>query len=153
MNGKYQALFAMFQFASTKLKYPKIRFIASTEHQESVVLYLATRGYIAVKVDGVYVGKLADANSFRMYSGTTELQCSIESFCSNPLESAIVKGQQYGNCCFCGIELTNRASLQMGYGPICADKYGLPWHFTEPALADLGDFNGKTAPFHKNDQY
>jgi hypothetical protein len=36
-------------------------------------------------------------------------------------------GQKYKHCCFCGLELTDAPSLAAGYGPICADKWGLPW--------------------------
>jgi hypothetical protein len=36
-------------------------------------------------------------------------------------------GKKYSHCCFCGLELTDAPSLAAGYGPICADKWGLPW--------------------------
>ena len=136
-NNKYQKLFDLFTTASSHLKYPKISF--NSLSNDKVQLYLATKKYIAIKVNGEYVGKIQpfeNANgewdaSFRMYQGSTELQREIESFCANPLESAILRGQAYSHCCFCNLELTNKASLQMGYGPICADNYGLPWKYTE----------------------
>ena len=31
-----------------------------------------------------------------------------------------------GECCFCGLPLSNQDSIARGYGPICADKFGLP---------------------------
>lgn len=150
-ENKYQQLFNLFHTAGKHLKYPKITFTASSGNNSRVQLYLATKGYIAIKVNGEYVGKIdSQYHSFRMYQGTTELQSEVMAFCMEPLKSAIVKGQQYSNCCFCRLELTNKASVQMGYGPICAENYGLPWEYTEPELAN---FDGKTIPFHKNDQY
>lgn len=141
MFHRYQKLINLFNTARTHLKYPKISFNAKDDTGNyKVQLYLATKGYIAIKVDNVYVGKIQPYESiegmqysFRMYQGSTILQHEIESFCMNPLENAVAYGQAYSNCCFCGLELTNKASLQMGYGPICADNYGLPWSYTSNA--------------------
>ena len=39
-------------------------------------------------------------------------------------------GHQHENCVFCSRSLTDDKdgrSVQVGYGPICASKYGLPW--------------------------
>jgi len=36
-------------------------------------------------------------------------------------------GRKTGRCCFCGLQLTDGRSVVVGYGPICADNYGLPW--------------------------
>jgi len=45
-------------------------------------------------------------------------------------EQAAAFGKQYGNCVFCARDLTDDAegrSVQVGYGPVCARKHGLPW--------------------------
>jgi len=125
--NSFAELFRMFTIASSHLKYPKIRFTASTG--EKVQLYLATKGYIAIKVNGTYVGKLQNENHFVIYGSNgvpSGLQSEIFSFCLTPLTSAVVKGLAFSQCCFCGLELTNKYSLQAGYGPICAENYGLP---------------------------
>ena len=36
-------------------------------------------------------------------------------------------GRNFGSCCFCGRLLEKTCSILFGYGPICAEKYGLPW--------------------------
>ena len=36
-------------------------------------------------------------------------------------------GKECGACVMCSRELTDPRSLAMGYGPVCADSYGLPW--------------------------
>ena len=46
---------------------------------------------------------------------------------SDPLGYAKIHGRRYSNCMFCGKELTHPDSLTVGYGPICAEKWGLPW--------------------------
>lgn len=48
-------------------------------------------------------------------------------FNEDPAGTASLQGQRYGNCCFCRLELTTNESLAVGYGPVCAEHYGLPW--------------------------
>jgi hypothetical protein len=42
-------------------------------------------------------------------------------------EDAHEFGDLYGECCFCGLALTDERSISAGYGPTCASKHGLPW--------------------------
>jgi len=42
------------------------------------------------------------------------------------VRSATLYGRKTGACCFCGRELTREDSIGAGYGPICAEKWGLP---------------------------
>jgi len=46
-------------------------------------------------------------------------------------------GKTTGNCCFCGIELTDPRSLAAGYGPICAGNYNLPWGKVDMDTSDF----------------
>ena len=45
----------------------------------------------------------------------------------DPAAVATAYGKRTGACCFCGIELSDARSVAMGYGPICAENFGLPW--------------------------
>ena len=126
MKPPFAELFTMFQNASATLKYPKIRF--STRDGNKIQLYLATKGYIAIKFNGEYVGKIPTANSkMVLYPAHMEYADELVAFCMHPLSQSKIHGQEYGHCCFCGLELVNAISVHHGYGPICADKYGLPW--------------------------
>lgn len=42
-------------------------------------------------------------------------------------KQAAVFGHNTGHCVFCSRELTDDRSLTVGYGPICAERNGLPW--------------------------
>lgn len=42
-------------------------------------------------------------------------------------EEAARFGALYGFCCACGRELETEESLEAGYGPKCATRYGWPW--------------------------
>lgn len=52
---------------------------------------------------------------------------ALEAFENDPAGTASLQGQRFGSCCFCRRELSTKESLFVGYGPVCADRYGLPW--------------------------
>lgn len=51
----------------------------------------------------------------------------LAEFAAKPAETAAVHGHTTGNCCFCDRPLTDARSTSVGYGPICAKKWSLPW--------------------------
>lgn len=50
----------------------------------------------------------------------------------DPKNSLATSGRELGECCFCSKRLVDPRSVNHGYGPICADKYGLPWKDESP---------------------
>lgn len=46
---------------------------------------------------------------------------------SNPAKIAAAYGIKTGNCCFCSTPLSDERSTSVGYGPICAGRFALPW--------------------------
>jgi Family of unknown function (DUF6011) len=52
---------------------------------------------------------------------------AVSDFCANPVDAVVKYGQKTGNCSFCARGLTDKESVARGYGPICADNYGLPY--------------------------
>lgn len=42
-----------------------------------------------------------------------------------PSSYLAMQGQKTGNCCCCGLELTNEESIAKGMGPICSVKWGV----------------------------
>jgi len=51
----------------------------------------------------------------------------VSEFAANPEEVAGRYGRLTGGCCFCAHPLKDNRSLSVGYGPICADRFGLNW--------------------------
>lgn len=51
----------------------------------------------------------------------------LEGFAKDPAGFAGAYGKKTGRCCFCSRELTTPESLHVGYGNVCAEKFGLPW--------------------------
>lgn len=46
---------------------------------------------------------------------------------ADPVQAAILSGKLTSCCSFCSRPLTDERSVKHGYGPICADNWGLPW--------------------------
>ena len=58
---------------------------------------------------------------------TDAVTALVKDFAADPAKVAGEHGHRTGNCCFCRKELTTTESLAAGYGPTCAEHYGLPW--------------------------
>lgn len=46
---------------------------------------------------------------------------------ADPVGFAAGYGKLTGSCCFCNSPLKTAESTEVGYGPVCAGKWGLPW--------------------------
>lgn len=140
MTDRYAEIFTLFTRAATHLRYPAMHL--RTKNGDKVRIYLATKGYIAIKFNGEYVGKLpaADKNIILYDSplfNHNELMSELEAFMEQPISESSLHGKEYGRCCFCNRELDNEGSIFHGYGPICAEKWGLPWSAERNWLDDL----------------
>lgn len=52
---------------------------------------------------------------------------ALRKVAADPQAAAVQHGRVSGCCCFCSRPLTDAGSVEHGYGPTCAEKYGLPW--------------------------
>lgn len=52
---------------------------------------------------------------------------ALQALATDPEAVAKAYGRKYGVCCFCSRGLTDERSVTAGYGPVCADRYGLDW--------------------------
>jgi len=59
----------------------------------------------------------------------------VAEFAKDPGAYAATYGKGTSRCCFCAKEITTAESKTVGYGPVCAKNYGLPWGSTTPAPA------------------
>lgn len=75
--------------------------------------------YGRIKLDGTFEAARNGAPA--------ELVTYLAQFAANPAETAAAHGHTTGNCCFCDRPLTDARSTSVGYGPICAKKWSLPW--------------------------
>ena len=129
----------IFDLASQTLKYPKlvIQFgdgsdlklsrAGPTSRFNGEVQLTDGRPYGQNKYYGRVTGhgELVLTGEGRHYEN--ELHSILKSMTTDLGAFAKMYGQKSGNCCFCRKELTTDKSLHAGYGPVCADNYGLAW--------------------------
>jgi hypothetical protein len=144
VRGAIAEIFALFtRAAAAGLKFPKIRLAADDD--TPVVFSRAGEksrytGEIMVTDGGPfgsnrYFGRI-DAAGY-LHEGrdlTYSVRTLIENFAADPAGVAAIYGKRTGSCCFCRKELSTRESLAVGYGPICAEKFGLPWGEIAPVV-------------------
>lgn len=123
----------MFQFARQTLKRPKITLVLKNGMRVKFAINW-NRGRLYMNSDGYGNG----FGSINIMDGVvrltpmgvqfrTELMELLEQFTADPKGTVIMHGKLTGNCGFCALGLTDPRSLHMGYGPICAKHWKLPW--------------------------
>lgn len=133
--GDFSGVIALFATAkNSKLKYPKI-----TMHDENGnTIQLSMAGAKAKKpgsinvTDGgkfgsnIWYGRvLADGTWEQSSKATREVGNLLKELSANPAAFAFKHGEKHGHCCFCNKKLTQENSMLAGFGPVCADNWGL----------------------------
>ena len=128
----FDSLVAKFKVArSNGLKRPKLTFTDAV--LGTIVLSLAgdnstNPNHIYIKTNGIYSGKVSPEGRF---SPSRDCSDAVKSYLKTLNGDVAAIGAQYGretgNCCFCAREITTDESMSVGYGPICASKWQLPW--------------------------
>lgn len=137
--GNLSGLVAMFQKAKQHLKYPKIFLVVNGKPLELALLgqKSKTPGHISV-TDGMpygqnaYYGKVSPEGELTPGRDLNEMMLLpvvdlLTSMAAQPEETAQKYGKLTGRCCFCNSKLTDEKSTAVGYGPVCADHFGLKW--------------------------
>jgi hypothetical protein len=113
----------LFEKASEKLKSPKI----ALQHFSLVRLDMV----VMIKInatDGVYGFIDMRSMALRQVGPVNQtILGELKELNANPAAYVTAYGVMTGNCCFCRHGLQESKSLAMGYGPVCARNYGLPW--------------------------
>lgn len=138
-------IFALFRRVAGKVQWPKLKYVAPNG-RDKIVFYVAGnkskyKGDIMI-TDGKsygqnkYYGRIAQSSGpnntpmlflARDARNEPDMDRTITEIVHNPTAYAKMQGIKYSYCCFCGTLIRNKNSLAVGYGPICADNYGLPW--------------------------
>jgi hypothetical protein len=69
----------------------------------------------------------ANGDFFGTRSADADVQALITEFADRPAEIAGKYGRLTGGCSFCNHKLEDGRSLDVGYGPVCAKRFGLAW--------------------------
>lgn len=101
--------------------------------RDTVYVNDPVRTYVSKK-DGterkVLYGTLDGAATFRASPFVDQalipgIKDTLKHLDDDPHKAARLEGHATGRCCFCARRLDNPESVAVGYGPICAEKYGL----------------------------
>lgn len=130
----FAAIAGLFAKVATTLKQPKIHLVAGDG--TFVVIRVASArskcpGAIDVTDDGDYgarryFGRIKHDGTYRGQAPDAVLDL-LRQFSDDPAGIASFYGRKTGRCSFCNLPLTDERSTAVGYGPICADRYDLPW--------------------------
>lgn len=136
--AEFTKMVEIFDAAAKGGKQPKITI--SNPEGEAIVIRIAGNmsrmpGTLDVLSPGAYENRkwygriLRDGNFEKSprEAMSTSLLALLQSFAANPTGVAAEYGKRTGVCCFCNRLLTTKESLAVGYGPICADRFALPW--------------------------
>jgi hypothetical protein len=134
--GNFARVYAMFATARRHLKYPKVHLQladgrpvalamsgATSHHPNTINVtdggpYGQNKWYGRVEVDGTWTAG-------REFPELAEVANLLHRLSEEPEKTAAEYGQLTGYCCFCSTRLTNEKSTAVGYGPVCADHFGL----------------------------
>lgn len=118
------------------LKSPRLRVLAPAhlrvdpldEMKLSVTKNGAHPGSLAVVVCGDFKGCVRPDGRLagKALSEDKLLQDYLVQIAKDPVKAAFEYAKLAGLCSFCGKELTDAGSVEVGYGPLCAKHWGLP---------------------------
>lgn len=148
-----RGVFELFRRAKAAgLRFPKIRLEAS-DGQKVVLSQAGERSkYLGqvIMTDGgpfgsnKFFGRIDSAGSLNASASmTAPVRELVDALAADPAKVASIYGRKTGSCCFCGRGLEDGRSVAVGYGPVCAEKFGLPWgeERAEPVLVTLEESN------------
>jgi hypothetical protein len=141
--GSLSGLVEFLKKAKEHLKYPRIRLAVPQVNGTLVTVNLSLTKVGDIKLtDGdlyvwnerfgreipKYYGTVSAEGEFRPYGKQPEgMVTMLEAMAENPVQTSKEYGRLTGRCCFCGLKLEDERSTEVGYGPVCADHYELPW--------------------------
>ena len=143
--GSMTDVVALFDRVSKHLKAPKVVLRLSDAEEIRVSRYGAGSKYNGqIKVasasifdDGQYgpqgrwYGTIATDGTFSSSRKAAEkvapIAALLTAFAAEPAKVAAEHGKLMGRCCFCNRALSKEDSTGVGYGQICAKRYGLPY--------------------------
>jgi hypothetical protein len=122
----------MFDKAAEKLKFPRINvtpeLVLKRTGQNSKApgaVNVTTRGGFGA---ATWFGRIErDGSLTAGHSMTADVRGMLQAIANDPERAAQEYGKRHGLCCFCNAELSDHRSIEVGYGPVCAEHYGLNW--------------------------
>jgi len=136
--GSFASVVELFKLAGEKLKYPRIVLLVE-EPKLDIALTLAGAkarrpGTVNVlsPADKDWLGRVTPEGVWEPRRAVKEpllgsLTALLTRFAKEPVIVAAEFGKLTGRCCFCNSGLTDERSTEVGYGPVCAKQWHMPW--------------------------
>lgn len=133
--GDLEPVVRLLDRAASKLKWPKLRLKVDGQNVQLGRAGDRSRHPGAVNVtDGrgfensTWFGRINRDGTFTASRKTSpEVIALLTELARDPEAVATAYGRETGACCMCGRDLTDARSTERGYGPNCAENWGLPW--------------------------
>jgi hypothetical protein len=132
--GPYPRLAGFIREAIARRPHERIRIHLQTKRGDPVAFLREPRESRVSVTNGRegaerrYYGSLGlDDGGYRQRLSLDDLRDLLEALNRDPAAVARGYGEATSSCCFCNRTLTDERSVEAGYGPVCAAKYGLPW--------------------------
>lgn len=135
--GDFKGVYALFAKAKEHLKFPKVRLQLATG--STVLLALAGPNSRAPNTLNVTDGKPYGQNKWYgrvdakgvwtkardAFAEADQVEALLRAMSIAPAQTASEYGRLTGHCCFCDRPLKDEQSTAAGYGPTCAENFGL----------------------------
>lgn len=138
--GECKGIIRLFDKAKQHLKKPAVVVAHAAEDGDTVLIRLKPaspngRSPDSIDVmryeDRAWLGRIHKDGQFelasKMKAEAREVAPALRRFAADPVTGAKESARLTGRCCFCHTPLKDERSTSVGYGPICADHYNLPW--------------------------
>jgi Family of unknown function (DUF6011) len=130
--GDLSRILAMFDRARAHLRFPAIVLdgirisVAGERAREPGSLTITSS--VATEGRRTWFGRVTRAGVYEAgRDAPVNVGPQLRAFAADPVTVAAEHGRLHGRCCFCNHPLRDERSTSVGYGPDCADHYGLPW--------------------------
>jgi hypothetical protein len=138
--GDFAGVIALFQKARRHLRYPRIWLQLADGRPLALALAgpnSSRAGWVNM-TDGrpfgqnLFYGRVSPAGHWEMGQAIDEIVGDrvaelLHRLAAEPEQVAASYGKLTGCCCFCTSQLSDPKSTEVGYGPVCAKRWGLPW--------------------------
>lgn len=137
--GSLQAVVTLLETARKHLKYPAVLVLANGRTLRLSIAGERSKAPGSINVasagsftDRDWYGRVTRDGQFepsQKFDGETQtaVAAALQALAQDPAKAAADYGHLTGVCCFCNTGLTDERSTNVGYGPVCAKHYGLPW--------------------------
>ena len=134
MSLDADSIYKMVESTAERRKYPRIK--VSVEDRPLSLSRAGDRAKFPGSInvtdgkrygDNVWYGRIKDGQWEPSRKCETWITEWLLKFATNPASVAAEYGKMTGFCCFCNKSLTDDRSISVGYGPVCADSWALPW--------------------------